>query len=145
MSQKYRKGSGRSPAEDEGHKDRMHLLDSNVKLIVQAYLDGKSNGMDHPVVFVVDIRDKVGEQIARPLLGDERAAALKAKLNMQRLIPTSVFAVPASLAPSALEGHSPRSAEQIKQTARAGGIPVVAVASGGTLLANLQLPTSNKN
>jgi hypothetical protein len=145
MSQKYRSNRAATSPEDEAHKDRQHLLEANFHLVEQAYRGSKGEGVVNPVIFVVDGRDEIGREIVRIVYGEEEAAASEAKLTMQRLIPTSVFAMPFAAAVTALESHAPRSAEAVRKGSRPGYIWVGVIASGGTMMAQVPFRGQGKS
>ncbi|MGO8744539.1 MAG: hypothetical protein ACLQNE_00990 [Thermoguttaceae bacterium] len=51
-------------AYETGRRDRAHLLKFNVEKIEQGYLQAVQAGTERPVMLVIDLRDKMGFDLA---------------------------------------------------------------------------------
>ena len=137
-----RAAAGQSHGTDQGDSDRLHLLRTSTRQIEESYRDARRQGQADPVVvFVVDLRDPAGRELAKldPRWGPEHSEGLERILvdyAARREIPTACLALRRPLAVQRLRHFAPGAARHIDRKAPpAGYCWVCVVARGGTLTA----------
>jgi hypothetical protein len=137
--------AGQRPGRDQGDRDRLHLLRATTRQIEERYQDAKREGDADPVVvFVVDLRDRAGREVARlhPRWGTDSSSGVDRMLAdclAHGEIPTASLALSRPLAVEMLGHFAPRAARQIETKAPPPGYCwVCVVASGGTLTAQFR-------
>ena len=137
--------AGQRPGRDQGDRDRLHLLRVTTRQIEERYQDAKRDGDADPVVvFVVDLRDRTGREVARlyPRCRTDTFSDVDRTLAdcvAHGEIPTASLALRRPLAVEMLGHFAPRAARQIETKAPPPGYCwVCVVASGGTLTAQFR-------
>src|SRR5262249_2732343 len=137
--------AGQRPGRDQGDRDRLHLLRATTRQIEERYQDAKREGeADSVVVFVVDLRDRAGREVARlhrrwGTDGSSGVDRMLADSVARGDIPTASLVLRRPLAVETLGHFAPRAARQIETKAPPpGSCWVCVVASGGTLTAQFR-------
>jgi len=132
-------GRGRT---EQGDGDRLRLLHSNTRQIDERYQDARSHGEADPVVvFVVDLRDPEGRELAKlaPRWGTDGSPGLERILPECPVggeSPTACLSLCRPVAVQMLSHFAPGAARQIQTKAPPPGYCwVCVVAQGGTLTA----------
>ncbi len=70
-------------------EDQQSLLEESLPLVFSAFDEAKADGVENPVVILLDCDDPIGSQIARSWLGDEAVADAQATQEAEQ---ATVFA-----------------------------------------------------
>lgn len=113
----------------EALDEQQAMVESALELVFQTYDDGVAEGMQQPVVWLLDCEDPIGGQIARGWLGDE---AVDDALAAAEDEDATLFARPVSWEVSKAETPSvfPYLADAF-ETPPTDGLMVIGVTAGG--------------
>jgi hypothetical protein len=126
--------------DEEGRKDREHLLRANTERVEQAYVDAKKDGMVRPAVIVVDAHDRYGKVLVETVCGADRARELIRDCEAKGVIPTLTLVCEQDVLAKALGPTSNNAGRHLSAPPPPGTFHVVAMASGGNLFAYRKIP-----
>jgi hypothetical protein len=115
----------------EAQKDRQHLLKHNAQRVSEVHRDMQRQGVDDPVIFIVDLRDAQGKEFWKATHQGtlDGFSAAKAHHAARREVPVLTVGLPRATAVFILQHFAPQTATLVRQ---ASGGTVCVVASGGT-------------
>jgi hypothetical protein len=128
-----------------GAECRRQLLLFNRERIEFAYVKARANGLDDPVILVLDLQDDRAALLAhRTGLPWETIEQLREECDRCDAVPTQVISAPRWAVMCTVGPMSPNSPHGIARPCADGAFRVVAIAAGGNSFADFPLPpTSN--
>jgi hypothetical protein len=124
---------------ETGRRERAHLLQFNIERIEQGYLQAVKAGEERPVILIIDLRDKMGFELASRL-GPEETIRVRDECNERDVIPTAILATSLPMAVKAIGMMTPTGSETLQTPLPAGRFWVVSIAAGGNSYAAMRIP-----
>ena len=123
------------PDVEQAQEEQQALAESSLAAVFEAYDDALQEGVEHPVVLVIDCEDPLGAEISRAWLGDETvddAIALQAS-DEDSQADTTVFVAAFAFADCKSEVTKvfPYLASVFESPPGDDGVLIVSVTSGG--------------
>lgn len=124
-----------------GAEHRRELLLANRERIEFAYLRARSNGMDDPVILVLDLEDDRAAQLAEWTgLARSQIERWRDAARERDVVATQILAAPRWAVLCVVGGMTPKSPQGIAKPNPPETFRVVAIASGGNSYADFPLP-----
>ncbi len=118
-----------------------HLLKFNVEKIEQGYLQAVQAGAERPVMLVIDLRDKMGLDLASRL-DPTNTAKVKDDCNKRGVIPTAILATSLPMAVKVIGFMTPTGRETLQRPLPEGRFWVVSISGGGNSYAMMRIPAA---
>lgn len=125
-----------TPDAEQALEDQQHLAESSLDSVFEAYDEALEDGVDAPVVFVIDCEDPLGAEIARAWLGDEtveEAIAMESTVDENGEQRTTVFV--AAFEFSVCKAQTPKVfpylSDFFANPPGSDDVPIVSITSGG--------------
>ncbi|MGO8748979.1 MAG: hypothetical protein ACLQNE_23695 [Thermoguttaceae bacterium] len=124
---------------EAGRRDRAQLLKFNVEKIEQGYLQAVQAGEKQPMMLVVDLRDKMGFDLASRL-DPEKTAKVRDEYNRRAVIPTAILATSLPVAVKVIGFMTASGRETLQRPLPEGRFWVVSISGGGNSYAMMRIP-----
>ena len=124
---------------DAGRRDRAHLLKFNIEKIEQGYLQAVAAGEERPVILVIDLRDKMGFDLASRL-DPKQAEQVRDECNRRGVIPTALLATSLPTAIKVIGFMTETGRETLQRPLPEGRFWAVSISAGGNSYAMLPIP-----
>ncbi|MCY2990981.1 MAG: hypothetical protein NTY19_24360 [Planctomycetota bacterium] len=128
-------------SDDAGRRDRAHLLKFNVEKIEQGYLQAVAAGEERPVMLVVDLRDKMGFDLASRL-DPKHSEQVRDECNQRGVIPTAIMATSLPTAVKVIGFMTDSGRDTLRRPLPEGRFWVVSISMGGNSYGMLRIPDS---
>jgi hypothetical protein len=115
-------------------KDRQFLLEYNRKNVLDYYRQAKNDGMEKPVVYVLDLNDSLGREIGTAVIGNDSVEEM-VKHCGDKSTPTAFACLPFTKAIMALRGHVATADKLSDEAYDANFFYVVCIGFEGTAIA----------
>ena len=125
--------------EDPGRRERSHLLKFNIEKIEHGYLQAVRAGEEHPVMLVVDLRDKMGYELASRI-DPENTPRVRDECVRRDVIPTAILAVSLPVAVKVIGFMTPTGRETLQRPLPEGMFWVVSISAGGNSYGMMRIP-----
>ena len=129
---------------DTGRQERAHLLKFNIEKIEQGYLQAVAAGEERPVILVIDLRDKMGFDLASRL-DPEQTEQVRDDCNRRGVIPTALVATSLPTAIKVIGFMTETGRETLQRPLPEGKFWVVGISAGGNSYAMLSIPEAPSN
>lgn len=127
--------------EAQAVKHRRRLLLFNQERIEFAYEKAKADGMDDPVIVVLDLHDERAAKLAQLTgLPKEQADRWCKQRSRHDSVPTQILAAPRWAALAVIGSMTPNSLQGILKPSPPDTFRVIAVAAGGNAFADFPMP-----
>ena len=126
-------------SEAPGREERAHLLKFNIERIEQGYLQAVAAGEERPVMLVVDLRDKMGFDLASHL-DPKHAEQVRDACNQRGVIPTAIMATSLPTAVKVIGFMTDSGRDTLRRPLPEGRFWVVSISAGGNSYAMLRIP-----
>jgi hypothetical protein len=123
---------------DAGRLERAHLLKFNIEKIEQGYLQAVEAGEERPVILVIDLRDKLGFDLASRVDPDQ-AEQVRDECNRRGVIPTAIVATSLPTAVKVIGFMTTSGRETLQRPLPEGKFWVVGISAGGNSYAMLSI------
>ena len=124
-----------------GAEHRRELLFLNQERIEFAYLKAQANGMDEPIILVLDLEDERAAQLARLTgLPREQLEQWRKECDRRDVAPVQILAAPRWAVLCVVGPMTPNGSQGIAKPSPPGTFRVVAIASHGNSYADCPLP-----
>jgi hypothetical protein len=124
---------------DAGRRERAHLLKFNIEKIEQGYLQAVQAGEERPVILVVDLRDRMGFELASRL-DPKNTECVRDECNRRDVIPTAILATSLPTAVKVIGFMTPTGRETLLRPLPEEMFWVVCISAGGNSYAMLRIP-----
>jgi hypothetical protein len=124
---------------DTGRQERAHLLKFNIERIEQGYLQAVEAGEERPVMLVVDLRDKLGFDLASRL-DPKTTEQVRDDCNRRGVIPTAILATSLPTAVKVIGFMTPSGRETLLRPLPEGMFWVVSISAEGNSYGMLRIP-----
>jgi hypothetical protein len=124
---------------DAGRRDRAHLLKFNIEKIEQGYLQAVAAGEKRPVILVIDLRDKMGFDLASRL-DPQQTEQVRDECNRRGVIPTAIMATSLPTAVKVIGFMTESGRETLQRPLPEGRFWAVSISAGGNSYAMLRIP-----
>lgn len=122
-------------------KHRRRLLLFNRERIEFAYEKAKANGMEDPVILVLDLRDERARKLAQLAgLPKEQAERWCKQCSRHQSVPTQIVAAPRWAVLAVVGRLTPNSPQGILRPCPPATFRVIGIAAGGNAFADFPLP-----
>ena len=128
-------------AYEVGRRTRAHLLKFNVEKIEQAYLQAIKAGEERPVILIIDLRDKMGFELASRL-ESKKTKQVREECNKRDVIPTALIATSLPVAVKVIGSMTPAGRETLQKPLPEGRFWVVSISAGGNSYAAMRIPVA---
>jgi len=126
-------------SEAPGREERAHLLRFNIEKIEQGYLQAVAAGEERPVILVIDLRDKMGFDLASRL-DPQQAEQVRDDCNRRGVIPTALLATSLPTAIKVIGFMTETGRETLQRPLPDGKFWVVGISAGGNSYGMLSIP-----
>ena len=124
---------------DVGRLERAHLLKFNIEKIEQGYLQAVAAGEERPVILVIDLRDRMGFDLASRL-DAKQTEQVRDECNRRGVIPTAIMATSLPTAVKVIGFMTPSGRETLQRPLPDGKFWVVGISAGGNSYGMLRIP-----
>ncbi len=124
---------------ETGRSERAHLVKFNIEKIEQGYLQAVEAGEERPVMLIIDLRDKMGFELASRL-DPENVKKVRDKCNERDVIPTAILATSLPTAVKVIGFMTPSGRETLRRPLPEGMFWVVSIVAGGNSYGMLRIP-----
>lgn len=126
-------------------ESRRELLLFNQERIEFAYEKVQANGMDDPVILVLDLQDDRAARLAQLTgLPWERVKLWREDCGQRDAVPTQILAAPRWAVLAVVGQMTPNSPQGIVKPSPPGTFRVIAIAAGGNAFADFPLPPTTR-
>ena len=122
-----------------GREERVHLLKFNIEKIEQGYLQAVEAGEERPVILVIDLRDKLGFDLASRVDANQ-AEQVRDECNRRGVIPTAILATSLPTAVKVIGFMTTSGRETLQRPLPEGKFWVVGISAGGNSYGMLSIP-----
>jgi hypothetical protein len=124
---------------ETGRQARGHLVKFNIEKIEQGYLQAVKAGEQRPVMLIIDLRDKMGFELASRL-APENVKKVRDECNKRDVIPTAILATSLPMAVKVIGFMTPSGRETLQRPLPEGKFWVVSISAGGNSYGVLSIP-----
>jgi len=124
---------------ETGRSERARLVKFNIEKIEQGYLQAVQAGEERPVMLVVDLRDKMGFELASRLDLDY-VKKVRDECNERGVIPTAILATSLPTAVKVIGFMTPSGRETLRRPLPESMFWIVSISAGGNSYGALPIP-----
>jgi hypothetical protein len=124
---------------ETGRRDRAYLVKFNIEKIEQGYLQAVKAGEERPVILIIDLRDKMGFDLASRL-DPKNVEKVRDECNKRDVIPTAILATSLPVAVKVIGFMTPSGSETLRRPLPEGRFWVVSISAGGNSYNMVRIP-----